>query len=96
MCNEAWSNFRDSINSDKTLQLYEYCLEQFLHNCNLDLESLLKLEQQQLTNLIIKYIGRKIKPTNPAITKKRNILPLPCRSSLEGYFDGSVTKFNIL
>lgn len=47
----------DSINSDKTLQVYEYCLQQFLLNCNLDLESLLKLEQQQLTNLIIKYIS---------------------------------------
>ena len=40
---QAWSNFRDSINSDKTLQVYEYCLQQFLLNCNLDLESLLKL-----------------------------------------------------
>ena len=54
---QAWSNFRDSINSDKTLQVYEYCLEQFLLNCNLDLESLLKLESQKLTNLIIKYIS---------------------------------------
>jgi len=54
---QAWSNFRDSINSDKTLLVYEYCLEQFLLNCNLDLESLLKLEPQKLTNLIIKYIS---------------------------------------
>ena len=54
---EAWSNFRDSINSDKTLQVYEYCLEQFLLNCDLDLESLLKLEPQQLTSLIIKYVS---------------------------------------
>ena len=54
---EAWSNFRDSINSDKTLQVYGYCLEQFLLNCDLDLDSLLKLEPQQLTNLIIKYIS---------------------------------------
>lgn len=54
---EAWSNFRDSINSDKTLQVYEYCLEQFLLKCDLDLDSLLKLEPQQLTKLIIKYIS---------------------------------------
>ena len=57
MLDEVWSNFRDSINSDKTLQVYEYCLEQFLLNCNLDLESLLKLDPQQLTHLIIKYIS---------------------------------------
>lgn len=57
VCDEAWSNFRDSINSVKTLQLYQYCLKQFLLNCNLDLESLLKLEPQQLTNLIIKYVS---------------------------------------
>ena len=54
---ETWSNFRDSINSDKTLQVYEYCLDQFLLNCDLNLESLLKLEPHQLTNLIIKYIS---------------------------------------
>jgi integrase len=54
---EVWSNFRDSINSDKTLQVYEYCLNQFLLNCDLNLESLLKLQPQQLTNLIIKYIS---------------------------------------
>jgi integrase len=57
VCNEAWSNFSDSINSDKTLQLYEYCLKQFLLYCDLDLDSLLKSEPQQLTNLIIKYIS---------------------------------------
>lgn len=51
---EAWTNFRDSINSEKTLQVYEYCPEQFLLKCDLDLESLLNIEPQQLTTLIIK------------------------------------------
>ena len=54
---ETWSNFRDSINSDLTRQTYEYCLNRFLLYCDSDLESLLKLEPQKITNLIIKYIS---------------------------------------
>lgn len=54
---EAWSNFRDSLNSDLTRQSYEYCLNRFLQYCDLDLDSLLKLEPQKITNLVIKYIS---------------------------------------
>lgn len=52
-----WSNFRDSLNSELTKQSYEYCLNRFLLYCDSDLESLLKLEPQKITNLIIKYIS---------------------------------------
>jgi integrase len=53
---EAYFNFVNSINSDATRKNYEYCMSRFLKNCNLDLESLLKLPQQELSNLIIKYL----------------------------------------
>lgn len=54
---QTWSNFRDSLNSDLTRQSYEYCLNRFLLYCDSDLNSLLKLEPQKITNLIIKYIS---------------------------------------
>jgi integrase len=53
---EAYFNFVNSINSDVTRKNYEYCLSRFLKYCNLDLDSLLKLPQQELSNLIIKYL----------------------------------------
>lgn len=53
---DAYFNFVNSINSDVTRKNYEYCLSRFLKYCNLDLESLLKLPQQELSNLIIKYL----------------------------------------
>jgi len=53
---EAYFNFVNSINSDVTRKNYEYCMSKFLRYCNLDLESLLKLPQEELSNLIIKYL----------------------------------------
>jgi integrase len=53
---EAYFNFVNSINSDATRRNYEYCMSRFLKYCNLDLDSLLKLSQQELSNLIIKYL----------------------------------------
>jgi hypothetical protein len=53
---EAYFNFVNSINSDVTRKNYEYCLSRFLKYCNLDLDSLLKLSQQELSNFIIKYL----------------------------------------
>jgi hypothetical protein len=50
---EAYFNFVNSINSDVTRKNYEYCLFRFLKYCNLDLDSLLKLPQQELSNLVI-------------------------------------------
>jgi integrase len=53
---EAYFNFVNSINSDVTRKNYEYCLSKFLKYCTLDLDSLLKLPQLELSNLIIKYL----------------------------------------
>jgi hypothetical protein len=50
---EAYFNFINSINSDVTRRNYEYCMSKFLKYYNLDLDSLLKLPQQELSNLII-------------------------------------------
>jgi integrase len=53
---DAYYNFINSINSEATKRNYEYCMARFLKYCNLDLDSLLKLPQQELSNLIIKYL----------------------------------------
>jgi len=72
--------FINSIDSDATRKNYEYCMSRFLKYCNLDLESLLKLPQQELSNLIIKYLvpqkissqyrvtGFKLIPKSAAVT----------------------------
>jgi hypothetical protein len=53
---EAYFNFVNSINSESTRKNYEYCMKRFLKNCNMDLETCLKLPQQELSSLIIKYL----------------------------------------
>jgi integrase len=53
---DAYFNFVNSINSDVTRKNYEYLLSRFLKYCNLDLISLLKLSQQDLSNLIVNYL----------------------------------------
>jgi integrase len=53
---DPYFNFVNSIDSDVTRKSYEYCLSRFLKYCNLELDSLLKLPQQELSNLIIKYL----------------------------------------
>jgi hypothetical protein len=53
---DAYFNFVNSINSDATRRNYEYCISRFLKYCDLDLDSLLKLPQQELSSLIIKYL----------------------------------------
>ena len=50
---EAYFNFVNSINSDVTRKNSEYCMSRFLKYCNLDLESLLKLRQQELSKINI-------------------------------------------
>lgn len=54
---DVYFNFTSSIKSFATRQGYEYCVSKFLKYCNLDLEGLLSLEQQELSNLIIKYLS---------------------------------------
>lgn len=52
----AHFNFVNSINSDVTRKMYEYYVSKFLEYCNLDLDSLLSLTQQEISNLIIRYL----------------------------------------
>lgn len=58
-CSNTYSNFVNSINSDQTRQMYEYSLSQFLKFCKLDLDSLLNLEPQEISNLITGYLIKK-------------------------------------
>jgi len=53
---DAYFNFVNSINSDVTRKKYEYYVSKFLQYCNLDLDSLLSLTQQEISNLIIRYL----------------------------------------
>jgi len=57
--NEAYSNFVDSINSDQTRQMYEYSLSKFLKHYEMDLDSFLRLSQQEISNYIIDYLVNK-------------------------------------
>ena len=53
---EAYFNFVNSIKSDATRRNYEYCVSRFLKYCNLDLNSFLRSQQQEMSCLIIKYL----------------------------------------
>ena len=52
----AYFNFINSLNSESTRNSYKFCLEKFLSNYKLDLVSFLRLPEQDITNLIIKYL----------------------------------------
>lgn len=53
---KQYSNFVNSINSEKTRFQYEYCLSKFLKYCGIDLETFLKLSQQEISDLITNYL----------------------------------------
>ena len=53
---KAYSNFVNSINSDATRHSYEYSLGQFLKRYQLNLDSFLRLEHQEMSNIIAKYL----------------------------------------
>lgn len=55
----AYSNFVNSINSEQTRHIYEYTLSQFLKHYQTDLDSFLRLEQQEMSNYIINYLVEK-------------------------------------
>ena len=59
LLDESYSNFVNSINSDQTRQVYEYTLSRFLKHYQLDLDSFLKLSQQDISNYIINYLVNK-------------------------------------
>ena len=53
---QAYFNFINSLNSPATKRQYSFCLEQFLNYTELDLNKFLKLPQDEMSNLIIKYL----------------------------------------
>jgi integrase len=53
---KAYFNFINSLHSDYTKASYKFCLEKFLNHNGINLLSFLKLPQQDMTNLIIKYL----------------------------------------
>jgi hypothetical protein len=53
---QVFYNFINSLHSDSTKESYRFCLEKFLNHYEIDLLSFLKLPQQNITNLIIKYL----------------------------------------
>jgi hypothetical protein len=56
---KAYFNFINSLKSESTKKSYKLCLEKFLNQYQIDLESLLKLPQGELTTLIIRYLVEK-------------------------------------
>jgi integrase len=52
----VYDNFVNSINSDQTKEQYEYCLAQFLKYCQMNLDSFLKLPQDEISSLIVNYL----------------------------------------
>jgi integrase len=58
---EAFFNFINSLGAQHTRESYRFCLEKFLSHYGIDLISFLKLPQQEITNLVIRYlVDRKI------------------------------------
>lgn len=55
----AYSNFVNSINSDQTRRIYEYALSLFLKYYQTDLGSFLRLDRQEISNIIINYLLEK-------------------------------------
>jgi hypothetical protein len=56
---KAYFDFINWLKSESTKKSYKLCLEKFLNQLEIDLPSLLKLPQDELTNLIIKYLVEK-------------------------------------
>lgn len=57
----VYYNFINSLNSESTRKSYEFCIEKFLNHYNTDLDSLLKLSTNDISNLVIRYlVGTKI------------------------------------
>jgi hypothetical protein len=57
--NKAHFNFVNSIHSEQTRQTYEYSLSKFLKYCEMDLDTFLRLSQQEISNIIINYLANK-------------------------------------
>ena len=46
---KAYFNFINSLDSNITRKSYEFCLKKFLNHYNMDLESFLRLSQQEIS-----------------------------------------------
>jgi integrase len=58
---QAFFNFINSLDAQHTRESYRFCLQKFLSYNSIDLLSFLKLPQQDITNLVIRYlVDRKI------------------------------------
>lgn len=55
----VYFNFINSINSKSTRKSYLFCIEKFLNHYNTDLDSLLKLPLNDISNLLIRYLVEK-------------------------------------
>ena len=53
---KAYFNFINSLKSESTRKSYTYCIEKFLGHYEKDLDQFLRLSQDEMTNLIIKYL----------------------------------------
>lgn len=69
MVSKEYFNFINSLNSEDTKRQYIYNLQRFLKYSKLDLNKFLKLSDQKLADLIIKYLVQKkvSKPTKNVI-----------------------------
>jgi integrase len=56
---DSYSNFVNSINSEQTRQAYEYSLSKFLKYYQMNLESFVRLPQQEISNYIANYLVEK-------------------------------------
>src|ERR671918_3204314 len=54
-----YDNFVNSINSEQTKEQYEYSLAQFLRHYQIDLDSFLRLPQQEISDYIVNYLVSK-------------------------------------
>lgn len=52
---KAYFNFINSLKSESTRKSYTFCIEKFLGHYEKDLDQFLRLSQDEMTNLIIKY-----------------------------------------
>ena len=81
---QAYSNFVNSINSEQTREMYEYCLRQFLKYCQMDLYCFLSLSQQEISNILINYLveeKKKISRQYLAIEQKHDKLLTSLRTA---------------
>lgn len=57
---QAFYEYINTLHSEATKESYEFCLEKFLNYYRIDLQSFLKSPRQDISNLIVKYLVKKI------------------------------------